>query len=277
MSDPLGLLGFVLWLSTLGQEKKPRQPAPQPTPQQQQQQGPTPWPQPNVGPQPQPSPQPQPQPSPTPQQQQQQTTPVTPTGPGSPALRQAAEKAYAALASDTNYCQSVKVYPSPVNAAVHAFKLQWNAENPGAPVPIGTSNYENSVAQALGTILIDRHVPPGCDVPGTCAPGTVWNAATGVCEAKSWPTPVVPGQLPVFPGPGWKYAKPLTSDISARAWYWNPQLWSYATKTIVKPFVQEQYGGQWMTFKAAWHPGKNGPKTFMGTEAYVLTNPLPGG
>jgi len=89
-----------------------------------------------------------------------------------------------------------------------------------------------------------------------------------------WPTPVQPQGLPPFPGPGWS-ACATTPDIVARAQYWNPQLWNYASKTIVRPTVQEQLGGRWVTFKAAWHPGTSGPQTFMATEAYCLTSPGP--
>ena len=60
----------------------------------------------------------------------------------------------------------------------------------------------------------------------------------------------------------------MTATVAARAAYWNPQLWDYPSKTIRKAFVQEQFGGQWVTFSAAWHPGSAGPKTYMATEAY---------
>jgi peptidoglycan hydrolase-like protein with peptidoglycan-binding domain len=60
----------------------------------------------------------------------------------------------------------------------------------------------------------------------------------------------------------------VTATVAARAAYWNPQLWDYPSKTIRKAFVQEQYGGQWVTFSAAWHPGSAGPRTYMATEAW---------
>jgi peptidoglycan hydrolase-like protein with peptidoglycan-binding domain len=68
---------------------------------------------------------------------------------------------------------------------------------------------------------------------------------------------------------------PPSSAVQARAAYWNPKLWSFPTKTIVRPFVSEQFGGRWMTFKAAWHPGASGPKTYMATEAYRLASAQP--
>lgn len=88
---------------------------------------------------------------------------------------------------------------------------------------------------------------------------------------KPWPTPVKPATLPPFPGPGWQACQ-VTPAISARAKYWNPLLWNFATKTIVKPFAQEQVGGQWMTFAAAWHnnPSTGAPHAMMATEAWCL-------
>jgi len=102
-------------------------------------------------------------------------------------------------------------------------------------------------------------VPPG---PGPVPP------------MPPWPTPPTPGTLPPFPGPGWCPDTPVTPAVSARALYWNPQLWNYAARTIRKAFVQEMLGGQWVTFAAAWHPGDKGPQTYMATEAWrVCTAP----
>lgn len=89
-----------------------------------------------------------------------------------------------------------------------------------------------------------------------------------------WPSPVKPQGAPPFPGPGWNPCA-TTPDITARAQYWNPKLWNFTTKTIVKPFVQEMFGGRWVTFKAAWHPGDNGPQTYMATEAYCMGGAAP--
>lgn len=83
-----------------------------------------------------------------------------------------------------------------------------------------------------------------------------------------WPSGPVPATLPPFPGAGWEPDTPVTPDIVTRAKYWNALLWDYSTKTQRKPFVQENFGGEWVTFAAAWHPGDKGPKTYMATEAW---------
>lgn len=90
-----------------------------------------------------------------------------------------------------------------------------------------------------------------------------------------WPGPVTPSTLPPFPGPGWVYDEPVSQAVIARAQYWNPKLWNYTSKTVVRPFVQEQFGGRWLTFKAAWHPGDKGPQTYMSTEAFRLASAAP--
>lgn len=94
-----------------------------------------------------------------------------------------------------------------------------------------------------------------------------------------FPTPVQPQGLPPFPGPQWTPCA-TTAVITARALYWNPILWNYASKTIRQPTAQEQLGGQWVTFKAAWHPDASGnPQGLMATEAYCLgaaPGPSPG-
>lgn len=90
-----------------------------------------------------------------------------------------------------------------------------------------------------------------------------------------WGGTVVPSTLPPFPGPGWVPDVPVTDTVAQRASYWNPQLWDYPTKTIRKPYVQEQLGGQWVTFAAAWHPGDAGPQTYMATEAWRLADAPP--
>lgn len=88
----------------------------------------------------------------------------------------------------------------------------------------------------------------------------------------------VPSTLPPFPGPGWIAVKPLTEDVVARAVYWNPQLWDFPSRTIRRAYVTEMYGGRWLTFRAAWHPGPSGPQTYMSTEAFMLASapPAPG-
>jgi peptidoglycan hydrolase-like protein with peptidoglycan-binding domain len=95
-----------------------------------------------------------------------------------------------------------------------------------------------------------------------------------------WPTPVTPAGMPPFPGPGWVYDNDANGTppaaTQARALYWSPILWNYASKTIVKPYVTEQTGGRWLTFQAVWHPGPKGPQTFMAVEAFRLASEQPG-
>jgi len=107
----------------------------------------------------------------------------------------------------------------------------------------------------------------------TAAPATAPAAAPGIApgvgpKLPPWPTGPMPGTLPAFPGPGWCPDTPVTPAVSSRASYWNALLWDYASKTMRKTFVQELFGGQWVTFAAAWHPGDKGPKTYMATEAW---------
>jgi hypothetical protein len=73
--------------------------------------------------------------------------------PTSPFVVSAAQTAAAAIAADPSYCASVARPGSTVNAAVHAFKVAWNAANPGGPVPINTGNYEQATADALRRAL----------------------------------------------------------------------------------------------------------------------------
>jgi hypothetical protein len=78
----------------------------------------------------------------------------------SPTLLGAAQNAAAALAADPNYCASVGQVGSAVNAAVHAFKAEWNASQP-SKVPINTGKYEAPTANALADIV--GSAPPSCD------------------------------------------------------------------------------------------------------------------
>jgi hypothetical protein len=116
-----------------------------------------------------------------------------------------------------------------------------------------------------------RAPPPAPPAPGPPPPPAPPGPQPG---PPPWPGPQ-PAGLPPFPGPGWVPASPVTSDLVARAWYWNPILWDYPSHTIRRPFVTEQWGGRWVTFKAARHPDKAGNPTIMGTEAWVLAQPQP--
>ena len=94
-------------------------------------------------------------------------------------------------------------------------------------------------------------------------------AATPIAEPSiPWPSGPVPASLPAFPGPGWEPDDPPTPEVSARAQYWNGFLWNQGKRTMRKPFVQENFGGRWLSFAAAWHPGDKGPRTLMATEAW---------
>lgn len=95
--------------------------------------------------------------------------------------------------------------------------------------------------------------------PGVLPPMPPWNQGAG---------PVCPDTLPPFPGPGWEPDNPVSTAIAARASYWNPILWDYGSKTVTHPGVCEQFGGRWLHFVAAWHPGDAGPQTYMATECW---------
>jgi len=120
------------------------------------------------------------------------------------------------------------------------------------------------------------HMPPPGDIgPGVTPPPAVTPPLPAPPPMPPWPTPVVPQGLPPFPGPGWVADTPVSQAVADRATFWNPQLWDFPTKRIVKPFVIEQFGGRWLAFRAAWHPGASGPQTFMATEAFRLATAAP--
>jgi len=85
--------------------------------------------------------------------------------PSAPAasLSDRASQALAALNASTDHCGDVKRPGSAVNTTVHNFKLAWNAANPGNPVPVNTSNYEQVVADAISNTT-GSVAPPGCMV-----------------------------------------------------------------------------------------------------------------
>jgi hypothetical protein len=78
----------------------------------------------------------------------------------SAALMSAAQGALAAINADPNHCASVAVPGTPVNSAVHAFKVAWNASQT-PPVPINTGKYEGPTAIALAKVL--GAAPTACD------------------------------------------------------------------------------------------------------------------
>ncbi|HEY6358264.1 MAG TPA: hypothetical protein VIX35_08460 [Vicinamibacterales bacterium] len=67
-------------------------------------------------------------------------------------LQAAARAAATVIQADPNYCTSVTHPGNPVNAAVHRFKLAWNATQ-GQKVPIGTGTYEEVTTVALAQVL----------------------------------------------------------------------------------------------------------------------------
>jgi hypothetical protein len=116
-------------------------------------------------------------------------------------------------------------------------------------------------------------VPAPVPVEPPAPPGTLpvlppWNQGAGA---------PCPASLPPFPGPGWEPDTPVSSTVAARAAYWNPILWDYPSKTIAHASVCEQFGGRWLQFVAAWHPGDAGPQTYMSTEAWrpASAQPMP--
>jgi hypothetical protein len=86
------------------------------------------------------------------------------TGPtaASASLQAAAKAAAQAIAADANYCTSVTHPGTPVNAAVHRFKLAWNASQT-TKVPLDTGNYETQTTVALAQVL--------GSAPSACGPG----------------------------------------------------------------------------------------------------------
>ena len=77
----------------------------------------------------------------------------------SPDLLAAAKAAVTAIAADPNYCTSVTHPGTPVNAAVHRFKLAWNASQ-SPKVPIGTGTYE--VATTVALAQVHGSAPSAC-------------------------------------------------------------------------------------------------------------------
>lgn len=96
------------------------------------------------------------------------------------ALVSAANAAAAALNADPKYCVSVSSVGSPVNSAVHAFKVAWNASQ-STQVPINTGNYEMPTAAALAQVIGSS--PYACDalipVPSSTPTSTKTPLSTG--------------------------------------------------------------------------------------------------
>lgn len=94
-------------------------------------------------------------------------------------LTSAAQAVAAAVAADAGYCASVARAGSAVNAAVHAFKLAWNAEQAPA-VPIGTGTFEQATADAVARVL--GSAPSACGAGGHASRSSAmvpYNSAAG--------------------------------------------------------------------------------------------------
>ena len=79
--------------------------------------------------------------------------------PASSDLQAAAKAAVLAISADPNYCTSVTHAGTPVNAAVHRFKLAWNASQ-SPKVPVGTGTYETATTVALAQV--NGSAPSAC-------------------------------------------------------------------------------------------------------------------
>ena len=97
----------------------------------------------------------------------------------------AAQAAATAIGADANYCQSVMQPGTPTNAAVHAFKLAWNAM-PGKYIPAGKF-YEPETAFALKQVLDaapiacpELHSLPPRPYLGLVAPSHRSNSGTAI-------------------------------------------------------------------------------------------------
>jgi hypothetical protein len=95
-----------------------------------------------------------------------------------------AQRAANAIASDPNYCASVAVVGSPVNAAVHAFKSAWNSTNPTDLIPINTGNFEQATAAALATVTGSSLAacPPRTSTPPIIQPPTTPSPEKGLSK-----------------------------------------------------------------------------------------------
>lgn len=130
--------------------------------------------------------------------------------PGTPALPETptalpatiaavAQAAATAIGADPNFCASVAQSGSPVNTAVHAFKMAWNAANPGNPVPVGTGTYDQATANVLKQTL---------------------GAAPAACMTRAAPPLPPPPPAPSIPLPGItppKLAQTQASGLSTGA------------------------------------------------------------
>lgn len=88
-----------------------------------------------------------------------QSSPASNPSTFSSELQAAAKGAATAIAADPNYCTSVTHPGNPVNAAVHRFKLAWNATQT-PKVPLGSGDYEVATTVALAQVI--GQAPSAC-------------------------------------------------------------------------------------------------------------------
>lgn len=176
--------------------------------------------------------------------------------------------AFDVLSADSNYCESVKYPGTPANIAVHNFKQAWNVANPGHPLPIGTGQYESSVAVALSSVL--KHtsltdMPPGCDttrIPTSIArnePKThVWSGVVAESGVGEDTTAVE------FP----ESYQPALSDLVSLATSAVAALTSDPNRCVSVGHVGSPVNVAVHTFKVAWNAAKPEDKVPVGTGNY---------
>jgi hypothetical protein len=182
-----------------------------------------------------------------------------------------------AAASAATAQQAAAISQDPI-AAQHADVATQHAAAAAATTdPVAQVTHAGAAADAASQAI--QAATGGAGAPAAApspAPAPAPTVAPGAMPAMPpWGSAVVPSGLPPFPGPGWTPDTPVAQTVAGRAAYWNPQLWNYGSKQIVKPFVQEQYGGRWLTFVAAWHPDSSGNPVVMATEAWRLATDSP--
>lgn len=122
-------------------------------------------------------------------------TPGKQTGVGAafpPELVAAAQLVDAAIDASTGYCDDVARPGTPVNSAVHAFKVAWNATQPDK-IPINTGNYETPTAEAVGRVLGTSFEP--CTAEDAVHARNYWAAQVAQRPAQTTPVPItVPRQ-----------------------------------------------------------------------------------
>lgn len=148
-------------------------------------------------------------------------------------------------------------------------KAKKGADMPGDAGPLPTGAGPEADASTSAAAPAPGPTPGAAPAPVDQPPTAVVPTSTAPGPTLPWPQGPIPSTLPPFPGPGWEPDVPVTTEVAKRAEYWNALLWDFPTKTQRKPYVQENFGGQWVTWAAAWHPDSTGaPHKMMATEAW---------